>query len=287
MKAIEKWFFQQPMVLQRAALLRIVCATVVFVLLVFGPSDEFLLDFQRIFPIDNSIFSKLIKYYTPLKWITVGSSFLLLIGLLTRLNTLITMVGFFINCYLNYKITPGNWGYTPHIHLFLLALMFCQSNHLLSVDAKFWPRLKGPSTELTSFAISFLMIIVALIYFQAGVAKLFLGGWDWMLSGRTIYVFSHYFGTSFGHWLMQFPKIFGVFAVYTVVFELSFIFLIFKRKGLLFAFLLASLFHLGVGSIMTLSFWHLALLNVPLFLVPGLPDKLHIRGFLLMKTVDP
>lgn len=270
MKKIEDWFFQQKLVEQRAGILRIVCGFIVLVLLILGPSDDFLIGLQSLDPLNGSIFEFFFNYYSPLKWLTIGAAFFLMLGFLTPLSIILTFGGFFLNCYLNYKLTPYNWGYTPHIHIFLLALLFCQSNRRWSLDAFFWPKSSKPVSESSSFALSFLMIYVGTIYFQSGVAKLFIGGLGWLKSGMTIYQFSHYFGTDLGHWLMQYPFLFTVFAVYTVVFELLFIFFIFNRRGLLIAFSVSTLFHLGVGAIMTLSFWHLVLLNIPLFLLPGL-----------------
>lgn len=271
MKNIENWFFNQPLLKERSAILRMICGIVVFVYLSLGPSDDFILALQDLFQVNGEVLTTFFAHYTKLKWLTIISALFLTIGLFTPLTSLVTMLGFFINCYLNYKITPGNWGYTPHIHVFLTTLLFCQSNHKWSLDNYFWKHTKVFNTERTSFALAFLMAYVATIYFQAGLAKIFIGGLGWMTSGQTIYVFSHYFGTDFGHWLMQYPKLFSFFAFYTVIFELLFILCLFSQRGLFIGFIMCTLFHLGVGTIMTLSFWHLALLNIPLFLMPSLP----------------
>lgn len=131
--------------------------------------------------------------------------------------------------------------------------------------------------ERASYILAFMMTYIAVLYFQAGLSKLLLGGWQWFLEGERIRAETLILGTPFGKWLLQWPFVFRLLGLGTGIFELVLPFLFFFQKTRCWAACCAIAFHLGTFAVMGISFWFLWTLYPAIFLY----EKFKRRQFVL------
>lgn len=191
--------------------------------------------------------------------------FLSMIGLFTRLSILITIL---LSLYV--LGIPQFFGKVYHYHhliWFSTILLFSQCSDRLSVD--FYLKLsklkeKG-TTNLVSITyalpIRFVWLLLGIIYFFPGFWKLCDCGCDWFLTDN---VKNHLYQS----WtriesftpifrIDNYPFLYKSFGLITILFEISFIFLILSPKLRKFAIVGGILFHLSTYVFMGVSFWYL------------------------------
>ncbi len=106
---------------------------------------------------------------------------------------------------------------------------------------------------------------VAVLYLQAGLSKVLLGGWEWFLTGNRIWTETILLGTPIGKWLTQWPSIFRGMGIGTGIFELILPFFFFFERTQAKVASIAIAFHLATFIIMGISFWFLWALYPALF----------------------
>ncbi len=158
----------------------------------------------------------------------------------------------------------------PYLHLIWFAMILSVSPcaDLGSVDALLTLkktkavslRKITPSLEY-ALPLRFVWLLIGIIYFFPGVWKLWKGGFDWALSENiqfTLYLKWY----EFSDWVSSFrldhhPILYRLFGLGAIVFELSFIFLIFLPRMRLWIAGIGLLFHNLTNLVFRISFWNL------------------------------
>jgi len=181
----------------------------------------------------------------------VLAGFAALIGLLTRLSLFVFALGVWI--------IIAHWYSYADIHhesavfcIFLLLLAFTPAGNRLSIDALIRRRRNITTPDVVDTGIWPLKVahvLLALTYFTAGLAKVVVGGPQWV-NGYTLqsYILSDAIprGFPFGVWLAQQHTLCVALSVFTLLFELFFFLsLIFPRTAPFF-FLNGIAFHIGL-----------------------------------------
>ena len=184
------------------------------------------------------------------------------IGLLTRFSTWCTA---FLAIYV--LGIPQLFGKIDHYHFliwFALILASSPCGDALSVDAmidRVWKkkekRFIGPSV-CYALPIRFAWILIGILYFFPGFWKFWVGGVDWFLSDNLKYRM-YFKWAELDGWLPffrldQYPIFYKFGAFWTIVFEMTFIFLIFSPKTRYLAVLEGLTFHGFTNLFMKISF---------------------------------
>jgi hypothetical protein len=181
----------------------------------------------------------------------VVAGFAALIGLLTRLSLFVFALGVWI-------IIAHWYSYADFHHesavfcIFLLLLAFAPAGNRLSIDALIRRRRNITTPDVVDTGIWPLKVahvLLALTYFTAGIAKVVVGGPQWV-NGYTLqnYILSDAIprGFPFGVWLAQQHTLCVALSVFTLLFELFFFLsLIFPRTAPFFL-LNGIAFHIGL-----------------------------------------
>jgi hypothetical protein len=191
------------------------------------------------------------RAFTIFYWVVVAAGFAALIGLVTRLSLFVFALGVWI--IIAHWYSYGDFHHESAVFcIFLLLLAFTPAGSRLSLDALIRRHRSGPAPDTADTAIWPLKVahvLLALTYFTAGIAKVVVGGVDWV-NGYTLqnYVFSDAIarGFPFGVWLAQQHTISIALSVFTLIFELCFFLsLVFPWTAPLF-FLTGIGFHIGL-----------------------------------------
>lgn len=190
-------------------------------------------------------------------------SLLVCIGFCTRISLILLLP------FAAYAIAiPMFFGKISHQHFLLwVLLLLCLSpvHDVLSVDA--WLKKKRGLVLNTEPSIKYLLpfkftwLILATIYFFAGIVKLWDCGLDWALSDSMInqirWEWVEHYDTVPGFRLDNYPAIAKVGGLLVIYFELLYFLLIFSPKSRIWALLSAITFHKICGYFMYIDFKHL------------------------------
>jgi hypothetical protein len=191
------------------------------------------------------------RAFTIFYWVVVAAGFAALIGLLTRLSLFVFALGVWM--IIAHWYSYGDFHHESAVFcIFLLLLAFTPAGSRLSLDALIRRHRNRPAPDTADTAIWPLKVahvLLALTYFTAGIAKVVVGGVDWV-NGYTLqnYVFSDAIarGFPFGVWLAQQHTISIALSVFTLIFELFFFLsLVLPWTAPLF-FLTGIGFHIGL-----------------------------------------
>jgi hypothetical protein len=210
-----------------------------------------------------------------------------ILGLFTRTSALLTLLGSF------YVLgVPEFYGTVEHYHhllWFLAILAVSPSGDALSLDAILKAskrKSKGPAvlpqpSVVYSLPLRFACLLMGLIYFFPGFWKIRISGFDWAFTDNLRYVmyarwmdldaFTPFFR------LDLHPLLYRSIALGTLVFELSFILVIFSPRLRILAALAGLGFHFGSGMFMRIPFFDLWICYVALFDVSGWITALRRR----------
>jgi predicted DCC family thiol-disulfide oxidoreductase YuxK len=195
------------------------------------------------------------------------SSILCLIGLFTRSSLVISLV---LSVYV--LGIPQLFGKVDHYHhliWFILILAVSPCADVLSCDAvrQSWKRADQGVTEPPGASISyalplrFVWLLIGVIYFSAGFWKAWTSGiaWAWSNNPRNL-MYNKW--AELSGWtplirIDQHPVLFKLSALFTLAFELSFIFLLFFAAVRWLAPLCGLAFHNATNLFMRISFWNL------------------------------
>ena len=156
----------------------------------------------------------------------------------------------------------GKINHNHHILWFSVILIFSSCSDVLSVDAWLARRKNSPiqpkSKTVYGFPFRVMWLLMGLIYFFPGFWKVWTSGLDWALTDN---VQNHMYWKwhELGDWLPYFrldryPLFYKFSGVYTILFELSFITLLFTKRTRALAAVLGLLFHLGTWAFMNIFF---------------------------------
>jgi hypothetical protein len=194
------------------------------------------------------------------------------IGLFTRAAMLIAAaLGFYL------LALPHNFGHVYHFDallvLTLIVLACSRAGDAWSVDAWRSAEPAGRSAEYT-WPIRMIWVLMALVFFAAGVAKLRYGGLEWVTSSNMSLVLmrSAYHTsdadpiTSLGLWVASQPWLSRAVAASALVVELAFVTALVSRRARLVLVPAAALMLIGIRIMMGPTFGGFLIANV--FWVP-------------------
>ncbi|UQE03527.1 hypothetical protein [Bradyrhizobium japonicum] len=180
----------------------------------------------------------------------------MLVRPVARLSTVVTAGAFgWLNGYVS---GFGDlWNYNTHLNIFLICLSLCPTAGARN-GSNF-------TREAASALLFFMRFEVAIVYLQAGLAKLVHGGLLWPT--RTPYVHLILQDRLGATWLSNMPEVVTLLGYLVIVSELALPILLLAKPtrwfGVTLAVLLHVSFYLGLG----ISFWHLWVLFPALFLI--------------------
>lgn len=268
----ERFWYDQPHVEVRLARVRVAVGLAVVVLATLGPFGSFFSSNAWLYePSGVCAFLPRLGAFElgALRAIVGASALALSLGCYTRWSAGVCAVGFLVlNGYTSH-FTPQLFNYDTHLNFFLFALALVDSNHTLALDRRRQRGVNAASPRaraLASFALAFMIAYVALLYAQAFVAKLLLGGAAWFTQGEVLSLQVLRGGTPVGRWLLRWPESFPILSFSTGVFEgLAPLGFIRGGRAARAAAFAAVCFHSGVWLVLGISFWHLLIVLPALF----------------------
>lgn len=161
----------------------------------------------------------------------------------------------------------GKVNHSHHLMWFLMILAVSPCGDALSIDAirRAWRRagqgLIHPPAPSTAYSrpLVFVWILLGIVYFFPGLWKLSVLGIDWFL-GENLRNHLYLKWSTLQDWqpilrIDQIPTLLKFSGMATIVFELSFIALIFFPLGRLIATVAGLMFHNATWATMKISFW--------------------------------
>jgi hypothetical protein len=198
-------------------------------------------------------------------WIFLAGCITGLLGLFSRSSSLLVVLSG-----LYALAIPEFYGKVDHYHhwLWFAALMAVSPcGDALSLDAGL-ARLRGAYVSQSAdicyaLPLRFVWLLLGLMYFFPGFWKVWDSGLDWALSDNLKYLMqTHWTTVQREGWkpLMrfdQYPFLYKAGGLFTIAFELSFIFLIFLPRLRPLAGGVGALFHISTWLTMNIFFWDL------------------------------
>lgn len=197
------------------------------------------------------------------------------IGLFSRTSALlVTVLGFYV------LGIPQLWGKVNHYnHLlwFPAILAVSRCGDFFSVDAAIaaWKRsdkgiVEPPGlSRIYALPLRFVWLLIGVNYFFPGFWKIWRAGYVWFWSDNlAFHMYRKWFeldGWSPLFRLDRYPLLYRTSALWTVVWELAFIFLLFLPRWRPFAVLMGLVFHNMTQLFMRISFWTLQICYVAFF----------------------
>jgi predicted DCC family thiol-disulfide oxidoreductase YuxK len=190
-----------------------------------------------------------------------------IVGLFTRTSTIICLV---LSLYvLGLPQFFGKINHNHHLIWFMAILAASPCADVLSLDAvwKSWRRADrgttAPPEAATAYGLPlrFILLLMGVIYFSAGFWKVWTAGYHWAWSDNPRNIMYNKWMELAG-WMPifridQYPLMYKVSALGTLMFELSFIFLIFSKRLRVMAPLGGLAFHSVTNLFMKIWFWNL------------------------------
>ena len=190
-----------------------------------------------------------------------------ILGLFTRTSIIICLV---LSIYvLGVPQVFGKINHYHHLIWFMAILAVSPCSDVLSIDAvrKSWRRADRGTTEPPTSCIAyalplrFVWLLMGVIYFSAGFWKMWTAGYRWAWSDNPRNLMYNKWMELPG-WMPVFridhhPLLFKISALFTLAFELSFIFLILFSAVRWLAPLGGLAFHNATNLFMRISFWNL------------------------------
>lgn len=212
-------------------------------------------------------------------WITTTA--MAMLGLLTRpatiASTLLTLL------VLGIPQLHGKVNHAHHLVWFALLLATSPCGDVLSIDRWIRRQRPAPRADLRyGLPLRITWLLLGMVYFFPGVWKLWTGGLDWIFSEHLRNQIWHQWTTHAnwepvldptGHpWLLRMGGL-GV-----VVFEMSFVLLMFRRSTRIVALVIGLLFHLA--NLLTLNIGFISLMAIYPCLIdsPRLLSRLGLRS---------
>jgi hypothetical protein len=278
---LHKFFFCQANALRRLARVRIAVGACVAITVAYGAFDTFFADNAYLYSAEGHPHWWLPQLaaaeYNQLRVTAIVTATTLAVGFHARASAAVAaLCFFFINGYTAHFVR-GVFNYDTHLNFFLTGLCFVDSGRYYSIDAR---RRRGTqsdahsASERDAFVLAAMQVLVALVYWQAFLAKLVLGGAIWFTEGRVIMFETAWFDTPIGRRMLAFPAVFPVIGVMTGAFEFLAGFGFLKGGAAARWTVAAAIaFHFGVWLTLGISFFHLVAVLPWLFfdIAPAIP----------------
>ena len=249
---VNAFLFYQYQVELRLRAIRFAIGVVIAILYTFGPYSDFFVEASAIFSKPDWVIPSLGMLFPVLRWMTVAFSLLFCVGACQRIAAIALTVTFGVTNLFVSQFAPHPWSANSHLNLFVFLFCF-RGSHPIHEDVS----KTAPNDVYGSFIIAFMQCYIALFYFQSGFAKVYHVGFEWFLSGQTVLVSAHKFGTTFGRYLTKYPELFAIGAVATGIIEFTIPVLLFVPRYRLYTAVLAFGLHLGIYLVLGIPFWHL------------------------------
>lgn len=277
---MKNFLFNQPYPFERLKRIRISLCCIIITLLTLGPYDSFYVDTAPWLFNGKAFFlnfPNLGIHFWTLKYFVIFLAACVALDYYRLITRPLFAVAYFIFSF--YVTCFGTTYWITNTHLIFFSLAICFEPTLRNMNYN------AAQKELASFIIAFMITYISVLYFQAGLSKLLLGGWNWFLEGKRIWTETILLGTPFGKWLTKWPWIFRGIGIGTGIFELIFPFFFFFRKTQRWVASIAILFHLGTFVIMGISFWFLWILYPAIFFTRLNPGLNRPGKFLRKETI--
>lgn len=200
-----------------------------------------------------------------LEWIyalLVISGALAVIGLWTRITTIVaSLSGFYV---LTIPQLFGQVVHYNHLVLFAFILAFSPCGDAFSVDACLrrkrlrWVPGRPQSSTCYAAPLKIMMLLMGIAYYFAGIWKLCRVGLRWFTPDymRLILLIKmqEFHTTSIQRWTLEHPLILTLGAIFTVVFEVGFVFAILDRRARVLALIAGLAFHNLTYVLMEIQF---------------------------------
>lgn len=216
-------------------------------------------------------------------------SFLAMVGCFARASSLLAaLCGIYV---LGIPEFYGKVDHYNHLIWFMFILSVSRCADVLSLDAawKAWRESNQGRVErnqdsvVYALPLRFIWLLMGIIYFFPGFWKFFRAGWDWAFSDNLKYqLYAQWF--EWGGWLPffrldQHPLLYKASAAATMIFELSFIFLILFPALRFIAIISGLVFHSMTKLLMNISFLDLQICYLAFVNWAGLFAKLGQWAF--------
>jgi hypothetical protein len=285
-RGLQRFFFEPSSALN-LGLLRVAIFYLMFEAALTNPASWFasldpdFVDFPRGWVWLADLYPIAIRWVRPAELLFIGSSALALVGLFTRLSSIVSsLLAVWLMGVTNFYFKIGHSSHVPTLCAVLLSCSPC--GDALSVDALI-ARLtgKGPLERSAAYTVPvrFAWLLLGTGYLFPGLWKLWESG-DLWLNGTKLRV------ELLSKWaqLPDFVPTFRAdhslpllifFGTMTLVFEVGFFFALFNRVSRVIAGFTATGFHLGVGLSMNIWFS----LGLPMIVLIDFPEILAMRPF--------
>lgn len=268
MNFVERFLFQQSDVEKRREYFIISLVITIIIYLICGPYSPLIVDVHLLMnDRSQTLFGFILGdafYYQIVRYACVVMFALALHKKFRKISFSAGTFLLFIFQYVHYAFLPERWNFNTHLLIFSI---------LISITLYFE---KSRHRELlNSFSISFPILYIGTLYFQAGLSKIIQSGLQW-LKGDTILQNTYFTGTEIGRYLISFDFVPPTMATSTILCEMAVLFLILSSRYRLTGILLI-LLHCGIFVFMKISFWNLIALYPALFILgkPGLEPRQH------------
>jgi len=229
------------------------------------------------------LYPVLMNYIKPTEWVFIIASGLALIGLFTRVSTVVSSVlAVWVMGIPNFYFKIGHADHV--VVLSALVLACSRSGDALSVDwliRRFRGRGIAPPARSVAYTvpIRFSWLLVGTSYLFPGLWKLWEGG-DLWINGHKLEVEMALKWAQLPDFVPRFrvdhlPAVMIFFGTMTLVFEIGYFFALFSRRTRVLAGVIATSFHFGVGS--TMGIWFS--LWFPLIVVLDFPELFGVAPF--------
>lgn len=156
----------------------------------------------------------------------------------------------------------GKIDHYHHLMWFLAILAVSRSGDMLSADwFVFYKRRTPQASAVYGLPIRLIWIMIGLIYFFPGYWKWKISGWAWALSDNLKYVMYQKWHELGGFTppfpLDMHPLLYQSAGLLIMLFELSFLFLLFIPRIRMIAIIGGILFHIAIEAFMGIGFWEL------------------------------
>jgi len=220
--------------------------------------------------------------YIPINenWVWIFSTFFTvccftgMIGLFSRLSAALAVItGLYVLGLPNFF---GKVGHVSH-HLIWFAALLAVSRcgDVLSIDAIYYSlkqtnlNLQYSPSNIYALPLRFVWLLIGIIYFFPGFWKFWTSGFDWALSDNIKYImYRRWFildGWTPFFRIDRYPIFYNLLGSFTILFEISFIFLIFFPRLRLFTVFGGLVFHNLTNMFMRISFSSLQACYVSFF----------------------
>lgn len=190
------------------------------------------------------------------------------LGFFSRTSAaLVVILGFYV---LGIPQFFGKIDHYHHLLWFAAILAASPSGDALSIDSLIASRKKQKSEAVDpsvayALPLKFVMLLMGIIYFFAGVWKFVIGGFGWATGDTMKYIlYAQWFRLDWmpAFRIDQYPLLYRAAGVGVILFELAFIFLLFFPRIRRLAAVSGILFHLSVYLFAHINFWTLAVCYV-------------------------